>query len=45
MICALYDVYMYIYKVNTDYYYYYLSVCPSIPATMMNRSEARGVGP
>ena len=22
MICALYDVYMYIYKVNKDYYYY-----------------------
>ena len=23
MICALYDIYMYIYKVNKDYYYYY----------------------
>ena len=23
MICALYDVCMYIYKVNKDYYYYY----------------------
>ena len=23
IICALYDVYMYIYKVNKDYYYYY----------------------
>ena len=26
MICALYDVYMYIYKVNKDYYYMYYNL-------------------
>ena len=27
IICALYDVYMYSYKVNKDYYYYVICSC------------------